>query len=95
MLHHSRKIPSEYRCLKALYPTAIALLILSMWNMAELAICSLTLSTGSPAVCQVSMPAPLLWVLFVFVSWGLIHFIYRLYRDFYRGDYYADLSEYQ
>jgi len=88
MPSRSQKIPREFRCLKALYPTAIALLILIMWNIVGSAICRLTLTDSSQ--CQASMPSLLIWMLLLVVSGGLMHFIYRVYRDFYRGDLWID-----
>jgi len=90
MRYSRRTTPSQYRCLKALYPTGIALLILFMWDTVTAVICTMQILSSSPIDCRPSMPVPLIWTLILLVSAGLIHFFYRVYRDFYCGDLLVD-----
>jgi hypothetical protein len=91
--HRRRKMPSPFRCVVALYPAFIALLFFWFWDSVTGEICNLTPSSARLMNCGGPMPGELMWTLGAAICYGLFDFSYRVYRDFYRGDYYVDLTQ--
>jgi hypothetical protein len=76
--------PHKYRCIAALYPSAIALLFSLTLPLMEHGSCRYS-PYGLKEFCM-TFPAYIWWSLLSVFCFGLLHFAYRLYRDFYCGD---------
>lgn len=88
--YRRRKSPNPFRCIKALYPAAVAIIVLWFYDTAVSIVCNLNPAAAQAANCGAPMPEPLLWALGAAFCYGLAGFSYRFYRDFYCGDLLAD-----
>jgi hypothetical protein len=91
--YRRKKRPSEYRFLKELYPSAIAILLLYILEVVGDIPCSLASLRLDPEACRTQMPSFITWGLVALFMFGIIAAGYRIYRDFYLGEYWTDLTE--
>ena len=90
--YRCKKRPSEYRFLKGLYPSAVALVLIYFLDSMEQIPCVLKTFTPDPATCRVEMPQFLIWGLIALFAYGIAAAGYRYYRDFHLGEYWLDLE---
>jgi hypothetical protein len=88
----NKKRPSQYRFLRWLYPSAVAVLIIFVLDTVATIPCSLKSLAPDPATCRVEMPNFLMWGLVAVFTFGIAAAGYRFYRDFYLGEYWMDLE---
>jgi hypothetical protein len=92
MGYRRSKKPNQYRFLRWLYPSAVAVVMMYFLDaMSELP-CQLRLLAPNPATCRVEMPSFLFWGLAAVFVFGVVAAGYRYYRDFYLGEYWLDLD---
>ena len=80
-----KKRPSRYRCLKALAPSLLSLVIFWASGVMLKAGCGQLLRRGLE--CNVALPSPVYLVLGAMFFGGLAVFGYQAYRDWARGDF--------
>lgn len=84
--------PSEFRFLVGTMYGGLALVIAFALTKLDSAVCSMITRWSPGASCSVVPPAAM-QVLVIAAAAGALYSVYRFYRDFYAGDYYADLAE--
>ena len=90
--YRRKKRPSQYRFLKNLYPSVVAIVILFALDGLASIPCGLKMLVIDPATCKVQMPSFLYWWLAGLFLFGIVAAGYRYYRDFHLGEYWVDLE---
>lgn len=88
--YRRKKLPSPYRFLKPLYFSAVASMAAFLYKTQVGALCDIGKRFVPSFTCKNEMPDTLALTLLGFFVWGIVGALYRVYRDFYKGDYYAD-----
>ncbi len=84
------KRPNEFRCLIGAVYGLLAIVLAVFLNQLNSALCGLLTVRIQVQQCVV-IPTDLLNALYWVAAAGLVFTCYRIYRDFYVGDYYFDL----